>query len=60
MTYDHWKTTNPADEWMGEEPLSEIEKKLIAEAVEEMRPRIEGSARPESDYTQDADDIMLI
>jgi hypothetical protein len=20
MTYDHWKTTNPADEWLGPEP----------------------------------------
>jgi hypothetical protein len=20
MTYDHWKTTNPADQWLGPEP----------------------------------------
>jgi hypothetical protein len=20
MTYDHWKATNPADEWLGPEP----------------------------------------
>jgi hypothetical protein len=22
MSYDHWKTTNPADEWLGPEPES--------------------------------------
>ncbi len=26
MTYDHWKTTNPADEWSGPEPEPEEEE----------------------------------
>jgi hypothetical protein len=25
MSYDHWKTTNPEDEWLGPEPKSEEE-----------------------------------
>lgn len=23
MTYDHWKTTNPEDEWLGPDPMDE-------------------------------------
>lgn len=26
MSYDHWKTTNPDDEWLGPEPQSEEEE----------------------------------
>jgi hypothetical protein len=25
MSYDHWKTTDPADEWLGPEPESEVD-----------------------------------
>ncbi len=39
--------------------LTETEKQLIVDAVNEARLQIEGPARPQ-DYTQDADDIMLI
>ena len=38
----------------------ETEKTMIANAVEEMRPQIEGPARPEVDYTLTANDIRLV
>lgn len=28
MTYDHWKTTDPADEWLGPEPEAEEEPEM--------------------------------
>jgi hypothetical protein len=40
MTYDHWKTTNPADEFSGPEPEEEepdemIYQKLVQELLRE-------------------------
>jgi hypothetical protein len=29
MTYDHWKTTNPADQWLGPEPEEDDGMPLI-------------------------------
>ena len=26
MSYDHWKTTNPEDEWLGPDPHNEPEE----------------------------------
>jgi hypothetical protein len=31
MTYDHWKSTNPADEWLGPEPGEEEEEREMTE-----------------------------
>lgn len=28
MTYDHWKTTDPADEWLGPDPEAEEEPEM--------------------------------
>lgn len=32
MTYDHWKTTNPDDEWLGPAPDDEAEVEAILDA----------------------------
>ena len=31
MTYDHWKATNPADEWLGPDPDEEARKEAEEE-----------------------------
>lgn len=63
MTYDSWKSTNPDDQWLEDddrppelEGLTNPEMKQIVDAVEKARAKIEQS----QDYTQDADDVMLI
>ena len=37
MTYDSWKTTNPADEFLGSEPGAERQKESYRAAVEQAR-----------------------
>jgi hypothetical protein len=33
MSYDHWKTTNPDDEWLGSAPQSDDEQDEAAAAM---------------------------
>jgi hypothetical protein len=34
MTYDHWKTTNPADEFLGPEPETDMPKSKLQQLRE--------------------------
>jgi hypothetical protein len=50
MTYDHWKSTNPADEWLGPEPFpydaaDDFEKSLNV-AYEAVRERVANGGPP--------------
>lgn len=36
MTYDHWRTTNPADEFLGPEPEEEEPEMIYQKLVQEL------------------------
>src|SRR5688572_26241488 len=41
MTYDHWKATNPADEFLGPEPVDEpTELELVYEQLHTLRDAV--------------------
>jgi len=46
VTYDHWKTTNPADEWLGPEPEEDggvsVFTKYRRKQIAELRPYLPG------------------
>jgi hypothetical protein len=50
MTYDHWKTTNPQDEWLGPEllPYDAVDDfaKSIEVAYEAVRERVANGGPP--------------
>lgn len=49
MNYDHWKTTNPADEWLGPDPEDED----IFDAQEAERETDEWLASWSDDFNSD-------
>jgi hypothetical protein len=42
MTYDNWKTTNPADEFLGPEPEEEEEMDMVERVAIALEPKCRG------------------
>lgn len=53
MTYDHWKTTNPADEWLGPDPDAEAEDEAIFDAQAEEQERDDWLSSWSDDFNSD-------